>query len=516
MHDTENWDLRSEDLKTLCYGQISLILLPNPGGARDHLVMEVDLKHTKGHHSNPKRRIFLMSEVKQPIFDAIILVLAMAILDDAFESNIHSVEDVFQTRVLSPRRSLKVKFKPEKLNVPICRQPVSTISGMKAHSIKPLKYHTYLCYLQRLSLAVGMIRAMRPYDLRRGTGEAVESTVQKRHPPLLQQVMGHAYASTFQKYMNQRVQTHVQAAFLGVPSQDALMNIFSHQSRYIDPRAPSHYEDLSTTAKQTWRDHPEIVQLKQMRDALATEAKELYGSVSKAAGTKLGELKEKTDALLRTKKAKLKNGTFLAAREQLDPSPLDLDQGTYELKAIVHRLKERRQVAELIHLSFQDAAENETELKDLDENDMGQRIVLINALIDLGRVEKVPSERTISETESQCTANDNQTSSCEVTSCSKQDQSSPPEPRDGPICLTNRHCLFCVFEPNFQRYFATPRKAREHFEEHLRALERNGRILCPDRFCNLVLHGHQALKNHAKRVHSVTYFTEAQRIHAGF
>ncbi|KAJ5993062.1 hypothetical protein N7451_008786 [Penicillium sp. IBT 35674x] len=543
MHDTENWDLRSEDLKTLCYGQISLILLPNPGGARDHLVMEVDLKHTKGHHSNPKRKIFLMSEVKQPIFDVIILVLAMAILDDAFESNINSVEDVFKTRVLSPRRSLKVKFKPEKLNVPICRQPVSTISGMKTHSIKPLKYHTYLYYLQRLSLAVGMVRAMRPYDLRRGTGEAVDKTASL---PLLQQVMGHAYASTFQKYMNQRVQTHVQAAFLGVPSQDALMNIVSHQSRYIDPRAPSHYEDLSTTAKQTWRDHPEIVQLKQMRDALATEAKELYGSLSKAAGTKLGELKDKTDALLRTKKAKLKNGTFIAAREvyfatidtleinkQLDPSPLDLDQGTYEPKAIVHRLKERRQVAELIHLSFQDAAENETEPKDLDESqslterqlaflrlskkdDMGQRIVLINALIDLGRVEKVPSERTISETESQCTANDNQTSSCEVTSCSKQDQSSSPEPRDGPICLTNRHCLFCVFEPNFQCYFATPRKAREHFEKHLRALERNGRIPCPDRFCNLVLHGHQALKNHAKRVHSVTYFTEAQRIHAGF
>ena len=41
--------------------------------------------------------------------------------------------------------------------------------------------------------------------------------------------MGHAYASTFQKYMNQQVQSHVQAAFLGVPSEDALMNILSQQ-----------------------------------------------------------------------------------------------------------------------------------------------------------------------------------------------------------------------------------------------------------------------------------------------
>jgi hypothetical protein len=193
--------------------------------------------------------------------------------------------------------------------------------------------------------------------------------------------MGHAYASTFQKYMNQRVQTHVQAAFLGVPSQDALMNIVSHQSRYIDPRAPSHYEDLSMAAKRTWLDHPEIVQLKEMRDALATEAKELYGSVSKAAGTKLGELKNKTDALLRTTKAKLKNGAFTAARDvyfatidtleinkQLDPSPLDMDQGTSEPTAIVHRLKERRQIAGLIQLPFQDPAANATVLEDLDEN----------------------------------------------------------------------------------------------------------------------------------------------------
>jgi hypothetical protein len=116
-----------------------------------------------------------MSEVKQPIFDVIVLVLTMAILDDAFLADVHSVEDIFKTRVSPPRRSVRLKFKEDKLNVPICRQPVSTSSEMTTHPIKPLKYHTYLYYLQRLSLAVGMIRAMKPYDLRRGTGEAVDS-----------------------------------------------------------------------------------------------------------------------------------------------------------------------------------------------------------------------------------------------------------------------------------------------------------------------------------------------------
>lgn len=44
----EDWKLREDGLKTLCYGQISLILLLSPGAIRDHLVMEIDLKHIKG------------------------------------------------------------------------------------------------------------------------------------------------------------------------------------------------------------------------------------------------------------------------------------------------------------------------------------------------------------------------------------------------------------------------------------------------------------------------------------
>ncbi|EYE98420.1 uncharacterized protein EURHEDRAFT_210637 [Aspergillus ruber CBS 135680] len=41
-------------LKTLCYGQISLVLLPNTGRIRNHFVVEVDIKHTKGHNRNQK------------------------------------------------------------------------------------------------------------------------------------------------------------------------------------------------------------------------------------------------------------------------------------------------------------------------------------------------------------------------------------------------------------------------------------------------------------------------------
>lgn len=119
--------------------------------------------------------------------------------------------------------------------------------------MKLLIYHTYLYYLQRLGLAVRVIRAMK-HDLRRGTSDSVDSEylcigrksslalticAEAASLTLLQQVMGYVYARTFQKYMNKGVQTLIQASSLGIPSEDALMNILSHQVHYLNPRTPS-------------------------------------------------------------------------------------------------------------------------------------------------------------------------------------------------------------------------------------------------------------------------------------
>ncbi|KAE8383921.1 hypothetical protein BDV26DRAFT_287333 [Aspergillus bertholletiae] len=436
----------------------------------------------------------------------------MAILDDAFESNIRSVEKIFSSSVLAPRRSNRLKFRKNKLNVPVCRQPISTGCRTRTHDMKPLKYHTYLYYLQRLSLAVGMIQAMMPYNLRRGTGEAFDNVASL---PLLQQVMGHAYASVYQKYMNQRVQCHVQAAFLGIPSENALMNILSHQSRYVDPRAPAHFDDLTSTQRASISSHPEIIRLQELRDSLAAEAKELYGSSKNAAGTKIGELKAKAEANLRCAKAKLKKEAFNAARgeffdtidtkeinKQLDPSFIDVDDNEYLPESVVHKLEERRRIADLMKLPTKDLSEKEA---------LDHRLALSNTLIDLGRVVKIPSERISGEDITTDSA-----SPQSVVSSQLDKDSSTPEPRASPIALTNKHCLFCVFSPHYQCYFSTSRKAREHFEKHLRIFGREEPIPCPDGFCQLVLHGHQELKRHANQVHKVRYFTEAQRIRAGF
>lgn len=257
-----------------------------------------------------------------------------------------------------------------------------------------------------------------------------------------------------------------------------------------------------------------------MRDSLAKEAKEMYGSMKNAAGTKIGELKAKTEAALRCAKAKLKKDTFEGARgeffstidtleinRQLDPSLLDIDKQAYAPEKIVHRLDERRQVAELMQISMQDLSE---------KNDMAQRVTLVNALIELGRVRKVPPERFNPERQTEYAIGSNIVSLPKELPSAETESSSSPEPRGCPISLTNRHCLFCIFEPQYQCYFASSRKAREHFEKHLRKYKPTELITCPDRYCQLVLSGHKALKRHAEDVHHVRYFTEAQRIQAGF
>lgn len=53
-NDENEMDVDWEEIKTLCYEDVTLLLLPNPGGKRDVLVMEVTLKYTKGWKKKPK------------------------------------------------------------------------------------------------------------------------------------------------------------------------------------------------------------------------------------------------------------------------------------------------------------------------------------------------------------------------------------------------------------------------------------------------------------------------------
>lgn len=121
------------------------------------------------------RKTFIFYEVDDLIFDAILLMLALASLDGAFEANINSVHDFYRVHVRPPRQSLEFRWREDILDVPVFRQAVPTIDGaFRTSDTEALRYHTYLYYLQRLGRVTGFMQILTPYTIRRGSGEAVE------------------------------------------------------------------------------------------------------------------------------------------------------------------------------------------------------------------------------------------------------------------------------------------------------------------------------------------------------
>ncbi|KAI9776368.1 MAG: hypothetical protein M1816_005335, partial [Peltula sp. TS41687] len=354
--DNDNM-MDGEEVKTLCYEDVALITLPNPTGIRDILAMEINIQYTKGHQKNPRRKLYILSEVDTLIFDAIVLMVTIAIIDDAFESKIKS-------------------------KTPIFRQAVSSTNGVQTSDRKALRYHTYLYYIQRLGFAAGFPQILEPYQIRRGSGEAVDAVGTQA---LLQQVKD---AGIFQAYINERVQCDVQAAFLGRPSADALIKAVSHMSRYVDPRAPT---ELTESGLNTLKSHPEIVRLRQLRDNLTQEARRQYGTVknAEAAGSKISEMRQKAEAALRCSKVKLRNTAVKESREeffntvdtrevnkQLDSTLLGLDQEGWKPTKVEHAIEERRLVAKLL-------CEQPSDLTH--QTNLEYRIQTINTLIALCR-----------------------------------------------------------------------------------------------------------------------------------
>jgi len=58
-------------------------------------------------------------------------MIVLAILDEAFEGDFKTVEEIFRIRVRAPRKSIQLRFKRSVLGVPIFRQAVSSINGVR-------------------------------------------------------------------------------------------------------------------------------------------------------------------------------------------------------------------------------------------------------------------------------------------------------------------------------------------------------------------------------------------------
>ena len=125
--------------------------------------------------------------------------------------------------------------------------------------------------------------------------------------------MCHINAATYQAYINQRIQCDTVAAFLGRPSNKALLKAAGHMSRYVDPRAPTNATHLDLEHIKT---DPTLVKLIELRDSLSQEVRRESGSIREAevSGTKLYQMYRAVENKVRSTRAYLRK----LARQQRD------------------------------------------------------------------------------------------------------------------------------------------------------------------------------------------------------
>ncbi|KAK5989579.1 C6 transcription factor asaR [Cladobotryum mycophilum] len=272
--ESDSEEHMENEFKTLCYKDIKLYLIKGGDGERDRLVMEVTLRYTKGWDRKPLPKTFTISEVDNLLFDATIPFLALAFLDNAFESGIRSVSDIYLARVRVSRESEDFHWRKDILNTPIFRQPMKQEDGIcRTSKTEALYYDTYRRDLRKLGMIAGFRQVLKPYAIRRGGGEAIEKVGTQGQ---LQQVMSHASDLTYQAYINPRVQVDTVAAFLKRPPNQRLLEMATHMSRDADPSAPTGATPADIETKGV------IIALTKNRDSLKKAIRSKYGTIGKA------------------------------------------------------------------------------------------------------------------------------------------------------------------------------------------------------------------------------------------
>ncbi|OCK94582.1 uncharacterized protein K441DRAFT_560250, partial [Cenococcum geophilum 1.58] len=93
--DNNGSEEKDEPINTLCYKYVILILIRELGAKRDLITMEINLRFIKGYRRNSKRKIFCLYKVNDLIFNLIIYIIILGILDNAFKLKFQTIKQVF-------------------------------------------------------------------------------------------------------------------------------------------------------------------------------------------------------------------------------------------------------------------------------------------------------------------------------------------------------------------------------------------------------------------------------------
>ncbi|RFU72177.1 domain containing [Trichoderma arundinaceum] len=248
--------------KALCYEDIHMMIVRHPQTGQPIPAMAIKFTNHKGADNKPKPTIFFFTPAKKLIFCVILVILAIALHDNAFvASSLTNASRVFETKVWGPGNYIALRWKEEKLKVPVFRQiQGTTLSLNEAMPYSKLNYD-----MGRQSLDSGFEKAWTPRFARRGAGNAANGDASDA---VRDQMMRHdpKFLTFSSAYLNEIANFDLQNAFLEEEKQDQLFRLFAHVTLTRDPRAT---RDM--VPAEVWANtppDPEIVALEEQRAAL--------------------------------------------------------------------------------------------------------------------------------------------------------------------------------------------------------------------------------------------------------
>ncbi|KAM0742721.1 hypothetical protein ACQRIT_002898 [Beauveria bassiana] len=258
--------------KALCYEDILLMLVRHPTTGKPALAMAIKFIHHKGADNKPKPTIFFFTPTRKLIFDAIMVIVALALHDHAFDAAcLTDAYSLLSRDVWGPRDCMPIRWKKEKLKVPVFRR----ISGATLSEDEAMLYSKLNYDMGRQSLESGHEKAWTPRSARRGASNAANGDTTDS---VRDQMMRHepGFKTFFSAYLNEIANFDLQNAFLEEEKQSQLFRMFAHVSLARDPRAVRDMVPEKVWANQP--PNPEIVKLEEERTMLKQGRYRIDGS----------------------------------------------------------------------------------------------------------------------------------------------------------------------------------------------------------------------------------------------
>ena len=305
--------------------------------------------------------------------------------------------------------------------------------------------------------------------------------------------MGHARASIFDRhYRNTNVQLDTQAAFLEVPSRDALVKLSGHMSLTRDPSVVTSVKVNHASINS----NPGVKYHESVRSQLRNDIIRDYGTIKKSMGTTIYKDYLTEERRLKSLKMKLKRDLEITARQEFfrDASSRYID----EQRRGIHtefvepkpnfQIEERKQLADLLFMNedVRNMSTKEIFLRRLE----AMRILV--KLCDLHMPRPAPSRRPTKH---------------EVFL-----QDVPLELESSadlfPLVCPATYCLFCLgnrslCESSRQYAFARKDVLQNHVEKHLRDKDWYNDPECPHPLCSEQLKSNMHFKSHAAKTHNI-------------